>query len=117
MALAVKRQQIADAVSNVLDVKGYPVRPKAIKPGDAWPIYGGLSLLNNWLAETWRVVIALGANDEVVASDWVDDHQDELVGALQHGDPSIGYVTDLVPIKLPTEAGDMYALQITLRSE
>lgn len=108
------RRAIADAASTVAGVTGHVKRPGAPRVGDAWPLLAGLNRSEHpyaWLA-TWRVLVALPA-DEVAASEWLDGHAYELADALT----PFGFVFDMSPVLVDTEAGGTKALQITLRSE
>ncbi|MFI6329859.1 hypothetical protein ACIBBG_16350 [Micromonospora chersina] len=113
MSLPGTRQEIADALSTVDGVRGYVKRPKPSKPGDGWPLLssleraGGLSF-----TVTWRVLILL-PQDEVLASEWVDAHHEDLVDALER----VAYVDRLEPVRLEADNSAQYALQITMRGE
>lgn len=113
MSLVGDRAAIAAALSTVDGVTGYRSRPTVFTPGDAWPLLGPLDRADGYsFTATWRVFLVL-PNDEVKASEWLDAHVDALVEALL----PVGYVDQIVPVSLTTEAGDQFAVQITMRSE
>lgn len=107
------RADIAAALASVPGVAGYPYRPAAPRPGDAWPILPSFERQDGivW-RPTWTILVALPA-DERGASDWVDAHFDDIVAALQAGPI---YPETAEPTLMATGAGDMYVLQITGRS-
>lgn len=113
MSLAGDRKAIADALSTVTGVKGYAKRPTSTLPGDGWPLLSSLDRADGQaFTVTWRVLLVL-PQDEIAASDWIDAHHEQLVDALL----DVGFVDTIAPVKLETEAGNQYALQITMRSE
>lgn len=107
------RAAIAAALSTVAGVKGYAKAPTAFRTGDAWP---NLTRLDRgpgdvWEAQ-WRVFVVLPGSDRD-AVDQIDALLPSLVAAL---DPVI-FVDAAEPVTIPTDAGDLPALQITARSE
>lgn len=115
MSLTGDRQAIATALSNADGVTGYPYRPTPAREGDGWPLVAGLERgpAQNFEA-TWRVAIALPANERA-ASEWFDDHHASIVEALE--DAEVGYVDRIEPATLNTEGGDQDIMLITFRSE
>lgn len=107
------RAAIAAALDSVSGVAGYPYRPGAPRAGDAWPILPSMDRQDDIIwRPTWTILVALPA-DERGASDWVDQHFDDIVAALQQGPI---YPETAEPAIMQTGAGDMYVLQITGRS-
>lgn len=106
------RDDIAAALSAADGVTGYAYRPTTAKPGDAWPLSGqwdrseGLTFIR-----TWRVVVLLPQDDRA-ASDWADDHMEDLVDALL----PVGFVDRIDFVPAAAESTDQFALQITMRS-
>lgn len=107
------RAAIATALGTVAGVHGYPYRPTTPRAGDAWPILPSMDRQDDivW-RPTWTIIVMLPA-DERAASDWVDEHFDAIVTALQAGPI---YPETAEPALMQTGAGDMYVLQITGRS-
>lgn len=113
MSLIGDRAAIAAALRTIDGVTGYPSRPKITKPGDAWPLLGPLDRADGHsFTATWRVFV-ITPSDEVKASEWIDAHVDELADALL----PVGYIDQILPVAVTTEAGDQLAIQITMRSE
>lgn len=113
MSFAVTRADLTAQLSTVEGVTGYAKRPKVIKPGDAWPLLGSVGNRSALAFQaTWRVIVALG-NDEATAIDKAEALLPELVEAI---DP-VAYVDGAVPFAVPTQAGELFALEITARSE
>ena len=111
--IATDRAAIKAALDTVTGVTGYEYRPKAQKPGDAWPTLPTLDRQADivWRPE-WTVVVFL-PQDEREASNWLDAHFDAIVTALQAGPI---YPETAEPALMNTGAGDMYVLEITGRS-
>lgn len=113
MSLQGVRAAFAAALSDVAGVTGYEYRPAVPAEGDAWPLLGQLARGPGLSFDaTWRVLVALPA-DEEAASLWTDMHLEQLVDAL---DP-VAFVTAVTPVALPTDVGDMLALQFTMDRE
>lgn len=113
MTLVDARQSLADALNTVDGVTGYRYRPRAIKPGDAWPILPSLELEQSQVwRPTFRVLVAL-SNDERTAAEWVDTHFEPIVLALRG--PAWPESAELIVIE--TEAGDRVVLDISLKSD
>jgi hypothetical protein len=113
MSFAVTRAELADQLSEVDGVQGYAKRPKVIKPGDAWPLLGSVgNRSGSAFQATWRIFVVLG-NDESSAIDKAEALLPELCAAI---DP-VAYVDGAVPFAIPTQGGELFALEITARSE
>jgi hypothetical protein len=113
MSNADTRQAIAAALSRVTGIHGHPARPTALSEGDAWPQWRGSEKAGGHaFTNTWAVLVVLPA-DDVSADAFVDAHGEQLVNALR----PVLYVSALTPAEIPSEAGPMYALLITGRSE
>ena len=113
MSNADTRQAIADALSDVAGVKGYPRRPRSPKAGDGWPLWRGSERADGAaFMETFAVIIALPA-DEQNADTFADAHAEALEEALR----PVLWVESLAPAVTATDSGDMNALMITGRTE
>jgi hypothetical protein len=107
------RQTIADALSLVAGITGYPARPKVTKPGDAWPLVDQLDRgPGASFQTTWRIAVALG-KDVGTATDQLD----ALIPAVTQALQEVVYVDLARPLLIPTEAGDLYGAEIIARSE
>lgn len=113
MTFDTSREDIAAALSTVDGVKGYPTRPDVLFPGDAYPLFGsaergpGLAFL-----ATWRIILVLG-NDEALAMTRTEELVTDVAAAL---DP-VAFVETFVPFAISTQGGDLFALEITARSD
>ncbi|HEY3516611.1 MAG TPA: hypothetical protein VGL98_06145 [Gammaproteobacteria bacterium] len=114
MSISGDRQAIADALSTVDGVTGSRYRPTVIAPGAAWPLLDSLAAADGVPAfeVTWRVLVALPTGEQR-ASEWFDEHHEELADALA----DFGYVERIEPGRLDTEAGDIDIMIITVRKE
>lgn len=114
MSNAETRQEIADALSAVSGISGHTSKPSAPNEGDAWPQWrgseraGGRAFTQNWV-----VLIVLPQTDDITADAYADSHGQALLDALR----PVMSVDSLNPATISTDAGDMYALLITGRSE
>ncbi len=114
MSRAQTRQDIADALSEVAGISGHTSKPAALNEGDAWPQWLGSEKAGGRVfTETWAILIVLPQTDDITADGFADAHADALADALR---PVI-YVDGFSPASITTDAGDMYALLITGRSE
>lgn len=114
MSLTGDRQAIADALSTVTGVTGYPYKPTTPKPGDAWPLLRSLDREDGLMfAATWTVVVNL-PQTERAASEWVDENYEAVIDGLL----PVGYVEQVRPAVLTTNnSTDRYVLEITMRAE
>jgi hypothetical protein len=107
------RASIAEALSTVAGVTGYTDRPKATKPGDAWPLVDSLTRVIGDAFETrWRIAVTI-ANDVGTAT----DRFDELIPLVTQALKPVLYVDSARPITVPSEAGDLFGVEIIGRSE
>lgn len=107
------RDAIASAVSTVEGLTGYRRRPKAPKVGDAWPLWRGSERSDGWaFVQTWMVVVVL-PGDEATADEWADQYGAPLFEALE----PVMFVDKIEPAAIAASSTDMYALQITGRTE
>lgn len=113
MSIATDRAALAALLDGVDGVAGHPYQPTAPAPGDAWPRLPSLAREHGivW-RPTWTVLVAL-SHDEREASRFVDERFGDLVAALDAGRARVDAAE---PGVMPTDAGDMYVLEITLRS-
>lgn len=115
MTVTDARVTLAAALSKVSGVTGYEFRPKSIKAGAAWPLLQSLDRgPGNFFEGRWRVLVALGGNEKE-AQTKLDRWLPMITSTLESEDA--GYVEQAVPALLSTEAGDMFAAEITVRSE
>jgi len=119
MSLAGDRQAIAAALSTAAGVTGHefrpanPRQPVRLRAGDAWPLLGAMERGPGRAFEvTWQVLVYL-PQDGVKAAQWIDDHHEALVDALEQ----VGFVDRIEPTTIPDGDANPYVLQITMRSE
>ena len=113
MSFETTRAELAAQLSTVDGVTGYAKRPKILKPGDAYPLLGSIGdRSGNMFQATWRLIVVLG-NDEAKALDKAEALFPELADAI---DP-VAYVDGAEPFAVPTQGGELFALEITARSE
>lgn len=113
MSNADTRQAIADALSTVTGVTGYPANPGTPTVGDGWPQWRGGVPHAGALENTWNVLIVLPQDDETSADSFADSHGEALLEALR---PHL-FVDSIAPAEIPSGGGNLYALLITGRSE
>lgn len=108
------KQAIAAAVSAVDGVQGYSSRPGVLRPGDAFVRWGGWQRAEGTaFYATFRVVVVLDQGSETTADESAYALADTLEAALR----PVMFVDAIEPTILPTEAGDMFSLTITGRTE
>ena len=113
MSFATTRTAIAEALSTVTGVTGYPRRPNTLSAGDAYPLLDEITRGPGlFFAATWRVIVILGG-DEFDAEARVDDLLPELAQALN----PVAFVDSATPLAVKTNAGDLFAVQLIARSE
>lgn len=110
---ATTRQSIADALSVLENVNGYPKKPDVVTIGDAWPLVDSLERGPGQAFQTrWRIALVLGADVETAT-----DQLDELVPAVCEALVAEVYVDSARPLSIPVEAGSLYGCEIIARSE
>lgn len=114
----ISREDIAEAVTGThggLKVTGYGKRPNTLKSGDSWPQVRSIERGpgDAFLVE-WTIWVVLSA-DETTAINQVPVVLPDLVEAIEDG--GAGYVDNAVPASFQTSAGELFALQINVRSE
>lgn len=114
MGIVDMREDLAAAASTVVGVHGYQYRPPAPKAGDAWPRLGAMPRdpRSGQFEARWQLIVML-PQVEKAASEWIDGYAWQLVEAIE----PYGYVDQLAPAVLPTQAGDQMVLEIQLRGE
>lgn len=113
MSATATRVALASRLSTITGVKGYEFRPSVLKAGAAWPLLDVAERgPGNAFAYTWRVILFLGG-DEKVAQQVLDDRLPEIVDALEPD----AYVESARPINFQIERGEVYGLEIRVRSE
>lgn len=111
--IATMRADLAAALDTVPGIQGSEYRPAAIKTGDAWPLLSQLERGEGLaFTGTWRVLVVL-SSDERTASDQTDTLVPALVDALE----PVAFVDSITPVQIQTSGGELFALQIILRSE
>jgi hypothetical protein len=115
MSNATTRTRIAAALNTVSGINGYDARPHTIRAGDGWPQWSGgiRDETSVGFEETWRVMVVCSQASANDADRFLDSHGQQLLDALA----PILFVDGYAPAKLETEAGDLYALMITGRTE
>lgn len=109
----ITRINLATALGTVAGITGYVRRPRAIKPGDAWPQWGGSERDDGrGFIETWKILVVLPA-DEATADTFADAKQAALIAALS----PILYVDSFAPANFTGDSADMLAVVITGRCE
>lgn len=113
MSLADDRAALAALMTTAPGVTGYQYQPTVPTPGDAWPRLPSLRREHGivWRPE-WSILVALSF-DERTASAWIDEHFADLVDALDAGRCQ---VDSAEPGTMPTDAGDLYVMELTVRS-
>jgi hypothetical protein len=113
MSLKSVRDQIVQALYGVPGVTPYRHRPDVLAEGAAWPLFGPSTRdAGTAFLQTWRVTVVLPA-DEIQASDWIDSHWALLFERLS----PVGFVDTWTPAMLPTSAGELFTMMITMRAE
>lgn len=110
------RDAIAAALSTVDGVTGWPRRPRTIRPGDGWPVWRGAERqpAGFAMAHTFSILLALPPAEQD-ADGFVDDHGDDLIGALEDG---ALFVTGMQPVTISAgDDGSLLGLQIDGRTE
>ncbi len=113
MAISGKRVELATALSEIPDVTGHTKRPKAPKVGDAWPRLGTITRAGGYALElAWALIIVLPSNEES-ASEWIDEHVQDIFDELE----PVAYIDSMEPVLITSSGGDIFALQVNVRSE
>jgi hypothetical protein len=115
MSNATTRAAIAAAISTVPGLRGHTRQPSPCKAGDGWALWGGGVRDEDSMGfdETWRVMIVCDQGDSNAADLFLDSHGDDVLAALR----PVLFVESYAPALLATEAGNLFALLITGRSE
>lgn len=115
---SVTRDDLATAVTGTYDgvkVKGYDKRPSVLAPGAAWSVVESIERgMGDAFQVTWNVIVVL-SGDEATALDQIGSVLPGLTAAIEAADA--GYVDGAVPISYQSSAGELFALQINVRSE
>lgn len=117
MSIVGKRQQIADALSTVDGVTGYPYQPTSARAGDGWPLYQGAERdeATGLFAHNWSVGVAL-PQDEQAANAFLDSHLDAIDQALLSS--GSGYIDRIDPANFSGDDNNIvYGLVLVMRSE
>lgn len=113
MSLSADRLELAQILSTINGVSGFPYRPKIMSSGNAWPMQGPMQRgpANDFDVE-WRVIIIL-PTDEKKASDWFADHLEDITDALDQ----FAYVERIEPYPFQMEGSDVNAMLLTMNKE
>lgn len=108
------RQELADTVTEVTGVQGYPYRPPSPRTGDAWPQWAGddHDAQSGQFEASWRMFVML-PQDERAASQWSDEHKRPIIDALE----PVVYVDRVQPGIVTTGAGDQMVMVFQFRGE
>lgn len=103
IGIVAKKTALAAALTALTDVTGYVYAPKAYKPGDAWPRWGGAEAAETGayartFTHAYQVVVVLPA-DMIAADTWVSEHLDDIVDALA----DLLAITEIQYARLPAE--------------
>lgn len=113
MSLVGKRTAIAQALSGVAGVSGYPVRPVAPNVGDAWPLLGPLERAAGTAFEVSWLVRVMVPQDDMGACEWWDAHWPHLFEALE----PLGSVDRATPGSIVVSGADQLVFEILFRTE
>lgn len=112
------RSELASAVTmtvGTFKMRGYEYRPATLSPGDAWPLVATIERGpgDAFLVE-WTVVVVLGSDEETAARQ-LEEVLPSVVAAIE--DQDRGYVSGAAPAVVQTGGGDLFAMQINVRSD
>lgn len=114
MSNADQRGAIAAALSTVDGIRGFASRPRAPKPGNAWPQWGGGTRdSGHAFLHTWRILVILDQGTDTLADTAADRWGQDICDALV---PYV-FVDAIAPATVPVDGTDLYALMLTGRSE
>lgn len=120
MSLAERRESLAEALSAVAGITGYPYRPSTPKSGDAWPVMGRAErVVADNFAVSWSVLVML-PQDERSANDFIESKSLEIIDSLE--DTGAAFVDSFGPAfaDIPSGSGNTSVtrvLELTTRSE
>jgi hypothetical protein len=107
----IDRKAIADVLTTVDGVTGYPYRPKHCKIGDAYPLIEHIDRVQGLMfIASWKVQMWLGP-DEFKADEFLEQVAVPVAQALQNA--NVLYVTSVLPVALGTQGGDVLAAEFT----
>lgn len=116
MSITSTRDDIAAALATVGGVNGFPRRPRAPRPGDAWPLFQGSERDDD--TGLWSHKFTIGVmlpQDEAAADAWIDEHFESVAQAIEQA--GVGWVDQCDPANLGTETSPVYGLVINMRSD
>lgn len=104
---------IAAPPSDPVQVHGYAKKPTTVEVGDAWPLVDELIRGPGHAFQTrWRIAVVLGRDAETAA-----DMLDTLIPVACDALIEVVYVDSARPLLIPTEAGNLFGVEIIARSE
>lgn len=96
-------------------VVGHTNRPGNLGSGDAWPLLAAVERGPGQAFEvTWHLIVVLGS-DEVTAANQIDASLAPLMAAIE--DSGVAFVDGATVPVVSTSGGDLFAIQINVRSE
>ena len=112
---ATTRTAIAAALNTVTGINGHVRQPSTLKPGTAWPRWGGGTRDDESMGffESWQVMVVTDQGSADAADAFLDTNGADLLAALA----TVLFVDSYAPARLDTEAGPLFALMIIGRSE
>jgi hypothetical protein len=114
MSNSATRQAIAAALSTLEGITGHAARPDVMSEGDGWPQWAGMEWYGGRAyTQKWNVLVVTPTLDDVTADHFVDERGTAIIQALQ----PIFFVDKAEPAKITTDAGDIYAVLFSGRSE
>lgn len=107
----IDRKAIADVLTTVGGVTGYPHRPKVCKIGDAYPLIEHIDRVQGLMfIPVWKVQMWLGP-DEFKGEEFLEQVAVPVAQALQNA--NVLYVTGILPVVLGTQGGDVLGAEFT----
>lgn len=114
MTFVTDRQAIATTLDALPFLTGHRFRPGGLKAGTAYPLFDEVVKgRGRQYGGQWRVIVILG-NTELGAETNLDAWLTDVMDALND---NVAYVDRARAIKVPTSQGEIFALEITVRSE
>lgn len=110
------RSEVAVAINAISasTLTGYQYRPRTTSNGDVWALLDSIEReqVSGQYEVTWKVVVVV-PSDEQSAMECFATWADDITDALE----DLAYIERIEPGLLPSEAGDMNCMFLTLRRE